>query len=296
MLQLKPLLLCAIVFGLSATNIVQAVEYTGAVNTTESTIISADSLWPSSGITGWNYVGQIGQNSSNNGGASGIYLGNGWVITAGHVGAGNFTLNNTTYSMVVGSAVSLTLSAGVAGNPTATISDLTMFQISSNPGLSALSISNSQMAVGTPFVLIGYGTGNNSRAESWGYNTVAENDVQVSVDGYPYYSEDFDSLASSGSGTGTVTSYLQDGDSGGADFVYSNGVWILAGMNEAIDKSTNTSYYVDLSSYSAEITSIMSAPEPGEETLFLTGVVSLFVALNFRRRARIQRRSKSKQF
>jgi hypothetical protein len=41
-----------------------------------------NSGWAASGITGWNYVGEI------NGGASATYLGNGWVLTAGHARRG----------------------------------------------------------------------------------------------------------------------------------------------------------------------------------------------------------------
>jgi hypothetical protein len=39
---------------------------------------------------GWSYVGQLN-------GASCVYLGNGWVLTAGHVGEGTVSLNGTAY-------------------------------------------------------------------------------------------------------------------------------------------------------------------------------------------------------
>lgn len=51
-----------------------------------------------SAVVGWDYVGTIN-------GASGVYLGNGWVITASHVGASTFTLGATSYSPVANSAV-----------------------------------------------------------------------------------------------------------------------------------------------------------------------------------------------
>ncbi len=47
--------------------------------------------------TGWNYVGSVNGNSA-------VYLGNGWVLTAAHVGANNLTLNGTIYPMVANTA------------------------------------------------------------------------------------------------------------------------------------------------------------------------------------------------
>ncbi|HVE16099.1 MAG TPA: hypothetical protein VNB29_05150, partial [Chthoniobacterales bacterium] len=99
------------------------------------------------GVSGWDYVGSVN-------GASGVYLGdyNGsyWVLTAGHVGAGNFTLNGTTYLLVDGSAVSLTDGEGGAV-------DLTLFRIATDPGLSTLALSDSTPMAGTSVTMIGYG-------------------------------------------------------------------------------------------------------------------------------------------
>ncbi len=61
---------------------------------------------------------RVGQN----GAGSVVYLGNGWVIGVGHVGAGNPTFNSTTYTAVGGSSVILT-------NPDNSSSDLRMYRI-----------------------------------------------------------------------------------------------------------------------------------------------------------------------
>ncbi len=77
--------------------------------------------WPGSGTDGWNYVGQVN-------GASGTYLGNGWVITAAHVGAGDFTLGGVTYIPVSGTTTE------IDGGDV----DITLFQIASPPSLPSL--------------------------------------------------------------------------------------------------------------------------------------------------------------
>ena len=110
-----------------------AVTGTGSAATTSSTPGAA-------------YVGYIiGQDGST---LSGTYLGNDYVLTAGHVGAGNFTLGTTTYDYVAGSAVNI----GGA--------DLTLFRISGDPGLPALTLptlANPPIVDSTSFYLIGYG-------------------------------------------------------------------------------------------------------------------------------------------
>jgi len=60
------------------------IEMNGAYDTTAPTsanIPNWNTGWPASNATGWNYVGQ-------DNGSSAVYLGNGWVLTAAHVGAG----------------------------------------------------------------------------------------------------------------------------------------------------------------------------------------------------------------
>jgi hypothetical protein len=91
--------------------------------------------------TGWNYVGNV--SGSSGGYASGVYLGNGWVITCAHIGAGNFSLNGTTYNYVANSTHTFTGTATqkvVTGSGTTTISfvnpvDFVVFQVSPYPSL-----------------------------------------------------------------------------------------------------------------------------------------------------------------
>ena len=81
---------------------------------------------------GWNYVGYLN-------GASGIYLGSGWVLTASHVGPGNFTLGGISYAPLSNSTVQITNTT--PGKTTNT--DLIMFQLASTPaGLGQLTLAS----------------------------------------------------------------------------------------------------------------------------------------------------------
>ncbi|MGB8352920.1 MAG: trypsin-like serine protease [Chthoniobacteraceae bacterium] len=227
--------------------------------------------WGASGITGWNYVGEV-INAS--GTASGVYLGNDWVITAGHVGSGTFSLSGSNYIMVPGSAQGIT----VSGTP----ADLTLFQITTAPVLPSLTISSTAPAHLTGFhsgdqvVMIGYG---GNQGETWGMNTVTSGSVSVTIAGYPYTTTDFETAfgtTTRGSNSATNNAAFVLGDSGGGDFVYdsSTGTWELTGINEAIDTGTN-GYMVELGVYASQIDNITAVPEPSSFALLGIGCVAL---------------------
>lgn len=204
------------------------------------------------GLTGWDYVGYLN-------GASGVYLGNGWVLTAGHVGSAPFTLQGTTHAVVAGSVKSIT-------DPTYGLADITLFQIENAPNLPALTMAP-YLDAGDTVVMLGYGgASGGGSVETWGQNTVQQNLYLVTPKGYTYKTLDFQALAAAGMGQ-VVT-----GDSGGGDFVYRDGVWYLAGINEAVDTSGN-SYMVYLSYYESEIEAAMATavPEPCTWALGLVG-------------------------
>ncbi len=76
------------------------------------------------GVTGWNYVGLI---TIPEGFLSGVYLGNGYVLTAAHGGTtfDNFTLNGVSYTPVTGSVQTFT----TFGDGTGGQADLLLFKI-----------------------------------------------------------------------------------------------------------------------------------------------------------------------
>ena len=213
--------------------------------------------------TGWNYVGQVSD-------ASGVYLGNGWVITAAHVNnPTTFTLNGNTYNNTGVYHSSFT-------NPLSgtTNADLTLFQISTisttgtNLPLSYnLTITSNAPTLSTSVVMIGYGYTNGYGPESWGKSTVYTNNVgPVNVNGFE--SIDFVS-ANIGYSYGT----LVNGDSGGGDFVNVGGAWQLAGINEA---TNSFSYFVQLSDYATQINSFVNpVPEPSTWALVGFGMLAL---------------------
>jgi hypothetical protein len=219
-----------------------------------------------SGLTGWNYVGQVN-------GASGVYLGNGWVLTAGHVGAGDFTLNGTDYSVASGSARGLTNSFG--GTP-----DLTLFKLTLSPNLPALSVATSaptsfsQSQAGSQLAMLGYG---GAGSETWGLNTVTSANQLVQVGSF--VTADFETMYGTvfaGSGSVTNNYALVSGDSGGADFIYNSSTqaWQLAGINEAVDGSNNSAF-VEMSFYSSQLnTMIQTVPEPSSVTFFACGLLA----------------------
>src|SRR5262245_11643746 len=82
------------------------------------------------------------------GGLSAIDLGNGIVVTANHVGAGDVTFGGTLYRYVPGSAERLV-------NADGTYADLLMFEIYPRPNLPELPILPSRPLIATPLLMAG---------------------------------------------------------------------------------------------------------------------------------------------
>jgi len=241
---------------------------------TSAQIPNWDAGWGNASVTGWDYVGQL-----NDGG--GVYLGNNWVLTAGHVGGGTFTLDGVAYQMVPNSAVSISSTLGTA--------DLTLFQLASGPDLPPLIIANSppvpfsQWQSGDSVVMLGFGGGGGHL--TWGLDTVTNANVDYMVDGYSYVNSGFVTAYGTttiGNNSVTNNAYFISGDSGGADFIYNSftGQWELAGINDAVDTSNHDSYIVQLSTYSSQFRQIAAVPEPN--TLLLT-LLALPLLLRLRR-------------
>ena len=204
--------------------------------------------WPASGIDGWSYVGSMN-------GASGVYLGNGWVLTAGHVGSGNFTLGGNTYNYAGYSYTGFTYTTNGTNYPV----DLNLFQISTTSTTgNTITLPNVTIATRAPrlfsqVVMIGYGGG----TKAWGANyiNVTNIPIPVTVAGTIYNSIDF------GTGYGSAYNnygFFIGGDSGGGAFLYTNSQWQLAGINEAVDPTTSNSFMVQLSTYASAISNVIT--------------------------------------
>ena len=230
---------------------------------------------------GADYVGTVN-------GASGVYLGDGFVLTAAHVGAGTIDLDGVAYTP-----------AGYAEN--IGTADLTLFQISANtttgtlPNLPALTLAgltnpmgSSSRSSGTSFYLMGYG---GAMGKTFGVDTVNEADqttvLENSNDVPIYTSTDFYTLNGTTSyGMNSVTNDYQlvSGDSGGGDFTDVNGNLVLIGINEVIltsDTNSSTilgSGFVQLNQYSAlgiDADELAAVPEPPTWLPFLLGCLTL---------------------
>ena len=117
----------------------------------EASMTAANHADPNNGSP-WANVGSVNA-------ATGTYLGNGWVLTANHVGAGAFTLAGTTYSYD-GRSVRLTNASD--GSPT----DLLLFHLQGSlPLLPTIHLATSS-PLGATVELVGYGY-NAGSATSW---------------------------------------------------------------------------------------------------------------------------------
>jgi hypothetical protein len=260
----------------------------------------------------WDHVGSIG-------GASGVYLGafggGYWVATATHVGAGDFTLGSTTYSVASGSAVQ------VSG------SDLTLFRLSSDPGLANLTLATTAPTAGSTITMVGRGVGNNSSLTTWFVDTTPPTPVwstsnfagaDGTASGYAWAgaatmrwgSNTIETgqpiFNSYNIGTGATNSFVADfdavsgqtqgavGDSGGAAFYFNGSTWELAGIMGAIGTFSgqpgstavfgNVTYLIDLASYNGAIVSAI--PEPAEIGCVIGGLAAGAAVWARRRRLR----------
>jgi hypothetical protein len=223
---------------------------------------------------GVEHVGKIG-------GTTGVYIGAGFVLTAGHVGAGEIWLDGVTYAPVAGSWAPLRGEAG-ASPP-----DLGVFRVTPEPPLPILPIARRTPAVGDPLFLVGCGHGRGEPFEwdgragfhwappnvrRWGTNRVATVGIDLPRAGTA--TRVFASLFSAGE---RHEGQAALGDSGGAGFVRRRGAWVLAGIILSVVAhpgqpprtavAGNATHFADLSHYRDAILALTGLPgtvTPGE--------------------------------
>jgi hypothetical protein len=231
---------------------------------------------------GWGHVGIANAN-----GLSAVYLGNGWVLTANHVNAGDVWFGGVLYPWMPGTAVQLT-------NPDTSGADLLMFKIADPlPALPGLSIRATPPPLGTSLILIGYGRDRGAAttwnppgpgptydgwywagtaSKRWGTNFVEDIDVELYE---PVFSTQLFGCEFDQSGGGHSTHEAQGavGDSGGAAFAWNGSSYELAGIMIGIlsysEQPANTALFTnatvtaDLSVYRDEIVDWMPEPTGG---------------------------------
>lgn len=249
-------------------------------------LLVAGVLWGLSGAPAQGVLLGVGDGTQNTGapsddpgfdhvavinGLSGVYLGNGWVLTAWHVGSGPVLLGGVSYPVIPGSHSRLSNSGG---SPP----DLALLKIAGDPGLPNLSISSTRVPAGSIVTLIGHGKDRGDALSwsghsgwswgmpfqiRWGTNRVEPGQSLVVLN-TEAFSMEFDL---SGAPDETESeAQVTLGDSGGAVFWKNQGQWELTGILFAAnfypgqpDKSAlegNLSVAADLSHYRSQITAI----------------------------------------
>lgn len=200
-----------------------------------------------------------------------LYLGDGWVLTARHVGLGEIFLDGELYLPSFGSARTLL-------NINGTAADMVVFRLARNaelPDLPLLPLASEPPRGGEEVILIGFGRerakviewddGRRTRFgfewtksghKRWGTNRVTSNH-EILVQGQwttrvlsflfdPPHSPDATDFES----------HAAVGDSGGAVFVKREGVWLLVGMMTSVSSPramlTSAAQYGDMT-YAADI-------------------------------------------
>ena len=187
---------------------------------------------------GFDNVGEIN-------GLSGVYIRNGWVLTANHVGENPILLLGTQYDPVPGSGLRFQ-------NPDASLADLLAFKIlGPKPPLPDLVIATIPPTVGTSLTIIGNGQDRGSpttwmgldgwnwvsnRTIRWGTNEIS--DVNQNTFATEAFWIVFDDLPP-GQANGQHEADVVNGDSGGAAFTGSGGSAELVGILFARATFTN---------------------------------------------------------
>ncbi len=200
-------------------------------------------------------------NVLNMNGASGVYIGEGWMLSAEHVFDDNpnpFVVHNsTTYLADLTKTYVLENPANFPGLGLTAASDVVLFRLQSAIlGLPTISLGSASSNLN--ITMIGFGGG-----KSWGTNNVQSGltNLDWSENDFLAFSTDYDTATQS-EGQGIV------GDSGGGAFASQSGAWKLVGIMNAVDTDSNPdlTYFANISTYSAEINNIIltqgNIPEP----------------------------------
>ncbi len=217
----------------------------------------------------WDNVGHVND-------ASGVYVGDGWVLNPIHVGGGSFTLNTGTYAYD-GLFQQLTNADGSAA-------DMVLFHVTPTPPNPPIALATSTPPVDTNVDMIGCGEYSGSAqttfgsftgfswspraAKSWGDNKVSGpttyfNDGHGNVTVFPT------TFNSPGPGQTPNEAQATSGDSGGGVFRKTSAGWQLAGsivlISQASGQPANTSVYgqdtyaLDIATYRLQIKAIIAS-------------------------------------
>jgi len=223
---------------------------------------------------GWAAVGEAG-------GLTGVYLGNGWVLTANHVGEQAIRFAGVTYQPIAGSKHQFTTDAS-------NTADLAVYQIDGDPPVPGVALAATPPTLGLEVTLIGQGwnreptltTWSGSFAETppgptvytgykratgralrWGRDVVSETGLSIATG--PNETRAFRTRFDDDGAAVADEAHAVQGDSGGAVFAKRNGSWELVGIlwarelyaGQDVDTAVfgNRSDIVDVSFYRDQI-------------------------------------------
>ncbi|HSH95408.1 MAG TPA: autotransporter-associated beta strand repeat-containing protein, partial [Roseimicrobium sp.] len=230
---------------------------------------------PSSGAP-WDYVARLDNGFGAR--ASGVYLGNRYILTANHVDndINVIHLDNTDFTLD-GSFTPMAIQG----------TDMRILRLAQDPGLPLLPlITSSQSAFNQAATMIGWGVGkgtpvanqgwnwadDTTRLERWGTSTTLGTYATDSTSGITYLVTTFDPTK------GAATGQLTGGDSGGGLFINYGGVWTLVGVNADVDtggqalydhdlttagNQPDRSYFASLAQFTSQIQAIVGATPLG---------------------------------
>ena len=241
---------------------------------------------------GWAHVGTRTGTGGGGGALNGltlIYLGNGWVLTANHVGEADLLLDGVAYPRISGSKVRFQ-------NADLSDADLMAFQIVGNPelpNLPILEISATSPAIGEQVTMIGRGRNRGTATTwfeppsgplregwlwastakiRWGTNQIANPAIAPTSTTTDSLISDFTKPGDAGFTSEEAQVVL--GDSGGAVFHKVGPDWALAGVihsavqyagqNPGSSLDGNISYFADLASFRSQIIPVVR-PECSDE-------------------------------
>ena len=224
---------------------------------------------PGGGVP-WANVGSVN-------GGSGTYLGNGWVLTAAHVGAGPIAFDSGAFQPD-GRVIRLS-------NPDTSLADILLYHLILTPGLTGSVVSSSTPAIGSLVDLVGYGRIRGSAEQSFSTEYGPKSGFYWSPNGTKSYGRNLiqtgvttRTLLGVGSFRGFILDFtppdaqVATGDSGGAVFYKNSATWELAGMIEALASFVyplpasvygDESWIMDLPTYKSQIDALVSSTAGG---------------------------------